>query len=75
MCLAVPARLIKRSGPKAEVDVLGNTTEVDVSLLPDVGIGDYVLIHTGMAIQQIDPEDARQTLDLLNEMMKNQDNK
>ncbi len=74
MCLAVPARIIQRQGDRAEADVLGNTTEVDVSLLPTVGAGDFVLIHTGMAIQKIDPEDAKQTLELLDEMMKNQDN-
>jgi hydrogenase expression/formation protein HypC len=68
MCLAVPARVTAIEGSTAIVDVLGNTTTADISLLENVNLGDYVLVHVGFAIQKYDEEEARITLDLLKEL-------
>lgn len=68
MCLAVPAKVTSINGPTATVDVMGNATTADISLLEDVKIGDYVLVHVGFAIQKYDEEEARITLDLLKEL-------
>ncbi len=70
MCLAVPAKVIRKKGDKATVDVLGNTLEADISLLPEVEIGDYLLVHTGIAIQKFDPEEAQETLRIIGEVLK-----
>ncbi len=68
VCLAVPARVIEIEGRKARADVLGNVRKADLTLIPDVEVGDYVLIHAGFAIQKLEPEDAEETLGLFREM-------
>ena len=68
VCLAVPARVIEMKGRKARVDVLGNVRSADLTLLDEVRVGDYVLVHAGFAIQRLEPEDAEETLDLFREM-------
>ena len=68
VCLAVPARVIEMDGRKARVDVLGNVRPADLTLLDEVRVGDYVLVHAGFAIQRLEPGDAEETLDLFREM-------
>ena len=67
MCLAVPAKVICMDGPTARVEIEGNTREANVSLLDDVAVGDYVMLHAGFAISKYDPEEAQKTLELLRE--------
>ena len=69
MCLAVPVKIVSLDGSHATVDAGGNILPVDLSLVTDAAIGDYVLIHAGFAIQKYDPEDAEETLRLLGEML------
>jgi len=66
LCLAVPAEIISL-GPPARVRIEGNVRECFLDLVPDARIGDYVLLHAGMAIQVLDPEEAEETLELLEE--------
>ncbi len=73
MCLAVPAKVMSISGPSATVDMMGNTTTADISLLEGVKVGDYVMVHVGFAIQKYDEEEARITLDLLKELSQSAD--
>ena len=61
MCLAVPAQIKKMKGQSAEIEAMGVSKTVDVSLLPDARVGDYVIVHAGFAIQLVDPEDALAT--------------
>ncbi|MEN8615141.1 HypC/HybG/HupF family hydrogenase formation chaperone [Dehalogenimonas sp. THU2] len=68
MCLAVPAQICKIDGIVAEVDMAGTTVRASLIMVPDAKIGDYVLLHTGFAIQIIDEEDALETLKLFKEM-------
>ena len=68
MCLAIPVRVTKIEKNVAEVDVGGLLREVSLDLCPEVSIGDYVLIHTGFAIQRLDEEEAKETLDLLRQI-------
>ena len=68
MCLAIPARVVEIDGPKAKVDILGNTREADLTLVGDIRVGDYVLIHAGFAIEKMTPEDAEATFGLLKEI-------
>jgi hydrogenase expression/formation protein HypC len=68
MCLAVPAKITAINGDVATVDMLGNTTTADISLLDHVRLGDYVMVHVGFAIQKYDEKEAKITLDLLKEL-------
>ncbi len=70
MCLAVPAKVlsISEDGLSAEVEFGTVRRTISLQLLPDVALGDYVLVHTGFAIATVDPEEARLTLELLAQM-------
>ena len=74
MCLAVPARIVEREDMLATVDVGGVQRQVSMLLLPEAQIGDYVLIHAGFAMQQIDEEEAKLTWSLLQEMAEHVQN-
>ncbi|MHA1409985.1 MAG: HypC/HybG/HupF family hydrogenase formation chaperone [Candidatus Odinarchaeia archaeon] len=68
MCLAIPAKVIEKTGKKAIVNFGGDTTrKVDVSLV-DVKIGDYVIVHAGFAIEKLDEKEAKKTLKAINEV-------
>ena len=68
MCLAIPALVKSIDGYLAEVDIDGVTRQVSIQLTPEVKVGDYVLLHTGYAINIIDPAEAEETLKLLREL-------
>jgi len=73
MCLAVPGKVIELynvGGLKmAKMDFGGVTREACLEYLPDVEIGQYVIIHVGFAISLLDEEEAQQTLELLIEII------
>jgi hydrogenase expression/formation protein HypC len=69
MCLAIPARVVRVDGDKAQVDFgEGVLREVNVTLV-NAKVGDYVLVHAGYAIQLMDEKDALETLSLWNEIL------
>ena len=75
MCLAIPGQIIELVDEEhrlAKVDVAGVKRNVNIGLLDaegaGVGPGDWVLIHVGFAISQVDEEEARATRDLLERM-------
>jgi hydrogenase expression/formation protein HypC len=75
MCLAIPGQIIElvhEQNRIAKVDVAGVRRNVNIGLLDvdgcGVGPGDWVLIHVGFAISQVDEEEARATRDLLERM-------
>ena len=69
MCLAAPALVISVEGKLAHVDYGGVRTTARLDTLSEpVKPGDYVLIHTGFAIQRLSPEDGRETLALFDEL-------
>jgi len=76
MCLSIPAKVISVDGDKAIVSVGGTEYEASLQLLDDVNVGEYILLHTGFAIQKISEEEAIETLktfeafDALNEEIK-----
>ena len=69
MCLAIPARVKSMDGYLAEVEVGGVTRQASLQLTPEAMVGDYVLLHTGYAINIIDPTEAEETMKLLAEMV------
>jgi len=68
MCLAIPALVKSIDGQQAEVEVGGVGRKVSIFLTPEVKVGDYVLLHTGYAINIIDEAEAKETLKLLEEL-------
>ena len=68
MCLAIPAKVVTIKGSRAIVDMMGNEREVTIDLVPEVEIGEYVLVHAGFAIGIIDNESASETEELLLEV-------
>jgi hydrogenase expression/formation protein HypC len=69
MCLAIPAKVVSLSeSGMASVEIGGVKKDVSVSLIEDVSVGDYVIVHTGFALSKLDPEEAEKTLELFAEM-------
>jgi hydrogenase expression/formation protein HypC len=66
MCLAVPGRVMsleeKDGTQMAEVDFGGVHKNVCLQYIPDVQIGEYVVVHVGFAIQRLDERSAMETL-------------
>ena len=72
MCLGIPGRVeriwddqLLRNGT---VDFGGVTKQVCLSYVPEVEVGDYVIVHVGFAISRVDEEEARRTLQILTTM-------
>ena len=68
MCLAVPALIKSIEGNQAEVDMAGTSYKASITLTPGARVGDYVLLHTGYAIQIIDEKEAQETIRMFQEM-------
>ncbi|OQX70627.1 MAG: hydrogenase, partial [Candidatus Cloacimonas sp. 4484_275] len=58
MCLAIPGKLVEKKEEIGIVDLGGVKKEISLSFLPEVKIGDWVLIHTGFALETISEEEA-----------------
>ncbi|MFX1538028.1 MAG: HypC/HybG/HupF family hydrogenase formation chaperone [Promethearchaeota archaeon] len=71
MCLAVPTRVVKILSEKvAKVDIGGGVLkEIDITLVQPIEAGDYVLLHSGYAIEKLNPKDAEETLKLWEEVL------
>ena len=68
MCLAIPVQIERMDGERGTVALDGNRTEVVLTLVPEAKVGDWVLIHAGYAIALLDPQEARETYDLLRQL-------
>ncbi len=72
MCLSIPAKIESIKGEYAMVSFGGNRYRAGLQLLDDVGVGYYILLHAGFAIQKLDREEADETLRLIDEMRNSQ---
>jgi hydrogenase expression/formation protein HypC len=70
MCLAIPAKVLEVLGEEALVDFGGVERRVILTLLPEAQEGDYVLVHTGYAIQVLDQHEAIETLRVWQEILE-----
>ena len=73
MCLGVPGKVIKiEENPlgmtMGRVDFAGITKDVCLAYVPEVQLGDYVIVHVGFAISVVDEEEAMQVFEYLKEM-------
>ncbi len=73
MCLAIPGQILEITGGDpltrmARVSFGGVVKEASLVYVPEAKPGDYVLVHAGFALNTIDEEEARRTLELLEQM-------
>jgi hydrogenase expression/formation protein HypC len=73
MCLGVPGKVIEiQENPlgmtMGKVNFAGITKEVCLAYVPDVQVGEYVIVHVGFAISKVNEEEAMQVFDYLKQM-------
>ncbi len=74
MCLSIPGKLVAITSQldeifrMGEVDFDGIKKEINLAMVPDAKVGDYVLVHVGAAISIIDEEEAKRTFELIKQM-------
>lgn len=68
MCLAIPMRVARIKREFAWVKTGGLRRQVNIQMVPNVAVGDYVIVHAGFAIEIIDQDAARETLSLLEQI-------
>jgi len=69
MCLAVPMKLVElRDESIGVADLDGSRHEVDLSLITEPRLGDYVIVHAGFAIEKLEQQDADERLALFQEL-------
>ena len=76
MCLAIPGKGLSVEegvGRMAKVQFGGITRTASLDLVPEATVGDYVLVHVGFAISKIDEEEARKTMEALEQLADLQD--
>ena len=62
MCLAIPMKIVELTGADAVAEQEGVRRRVRVDFIPDVTIGEYVLVHAGIAIERVNEAEALETL-------------
>jgi hydrogenase expression/formation protein HypC len=70
MCLGVVGRIDEIDGEMASAEILGVRRQISIVLVPEIKVGDYVMIHAGFAINRMDEKDARETEELIMEVLK-----
>ena len=73
MCLSIPAKVVDIQGNMADVSVGGTIFKAGLQMVENIEVGDYVLLHTGFAIQKISEKEALETLKILKEMKEMMD--
>jgi hydrogenase expression/formation protein HypC len=74
MCLGIPAKVIQIEESKiGKVDYLGTKIKTNLTLLEDVQVGDWVIVHAGFAISKLNEEEAKETFSLLREIVDKQE--
>lgn len=82
MCLGIPGQIVEITDIKnklATVDISGVKRQVNIACIVDDNhpvescLGDWVLVHVGFAMQRIDPDEAAETLKLLEELAEIQE--
>jgi hydrogenase expression/formation protein HypC len=71
MCLAIPGKIVEMVDAEnhiAKVEVGGVKRNVNIGMLEDTKVGDYVLIHVGFAMSKVDEHEAEETLRILKEL-------
>jgi hydrogenase expression/formation protein HypC len=70
MCLAIPALIKSIENKEAEAEIGGISRRISLWLTPEAKVGDYVIVHTGYAINILDQKEAKETLAILEQIAK-----
>ncbi len=72
MCLGIPGKILtiyeENSTKMAKIDFGGVTREVCIEVIPEAQPGDWTIVHAGFALNLLSEEEARETLDILQQM-------
>ncbi|MCB0505891.1 MAG: HypC/HybG/HupF family hydrogenase formation chaperone [Cyclobacteriaceae bacterium] len=74
MCLAIPGKIESIENQLDEIFRIGKVSfgeikkDINLSMVPEAKVGDYVMVHVGVAISVVDEEEAKRTFDLLMQM-------
>ena len=72
MCIAAPAKVVEldKDSELANVEFGGVIQRAKTNLMPDIEIGDYVLVHAGYAIEKLSEEAAKESLEAWDELLE-----
>ena len=70
MCLAIPAKILSIDGHNAIADFDGTTKQIVIALLPKIEVGKFVIVHAGYAIEEINEQAAKESLELWRELLE-----
>ena len=65
MCLAIPGKIVGIDGDQGKVDFGGVIRTTNISMI-DAEVGKWAVVHAGFAIEVMDEDEARETMDLWN---------
>lgn len=68
MCLAIPGKIQEINDDMAQINFDGILREASLQLVPKAKIGDYVFVHAGYAIEIVNEQEAKKTIELLKEI-------
>lgn len=68
MCLGIPAKIIRIDGEYADANINGANIRIGIQLLEDVKQGDYVLVHTGYALEKLSEKEALDTIETIRQL-------
>ncbi len=71
MCIAVPCKILKFIDKDKKIalgDFMGIKREINVQLIEDLKVDEYVIVHVGYAIQKVDVEDALERIQAFNDL-------
>jgi hydrogenase expression/formation protein HypC len=72
VCLGVPLKIIKIHGKEAVGEINNISKKIRIDFVPQAQIGDFVMVHAGFALDLMEEEDARETINILNQVMEKQ---
>ncbi|OPX60373.1 MAG: hydrogenase assembly chaperone [Methanobacterium sp. PtaB.Bin024] len=70
MCIAAPAQIVEINDNVATVDFGGVRQQAKLDLVEDVDVGRYVLVHSGYAIEVLSDQEAQESLEAWDELLK-----
>jgi hydrogenase expression/formation protein HypC len=73
MCLAIPGKVVSISGDDpvtrmGKIDFSGVIKQVSLAYVPEVQVGDYVIVHVGFALSKVDEAEAQKVFEYLKQM-------
>jgi hydrogenase expression/formation protein HypC len=73
MCLAIPGKVVSISGDDpltrmGKIDFSGVIKQASLAYVPEVNVGDYVIVHVGFALSKVDEAEAQKVFEYLKQM-------